>query len=147
MENACEKLHYFCGSRLAGLEFWLLSANADPPAEQKIVDVREMSVKERAALGEQLIFGEVGGNKIRGAIGKVQCPLCHGFRKGFLSERAPNLDGITDRANERLKDPRYHLGKPNERDTVQRRHSPGLKLRPQRFNTSLNHLSAQAVMS
>ena len=104
---------------------WSLSANADPSAEKKIVDVREMSVKERAALGEKLIFGTIGGSEIRGSIGRAQCPLCHGFQKGFLSERAPNLYGITERAKERLKDPRYKVGKPEERDTVQKEAFPG----------------------
>ena len=40
-------------------------------------------------------------------------------------ERAPNLFGATKRASERLKDPRYHLGLPQERDTVQKEAFPG----------------------
>jgi len=104
---------------------WLSHVNADLPPEKKVVDVREMSVKERAELGEMLIFGMEGGSEIRGAIGKAQCPLCHGFRDGVVGERAPNLFGITTRAWERLKDPRYHLGKPNERNTIQKEAFPG----------------------
>jgi hypothetical protein len=115
----------FTAVSLVSFGFWSLSANADAPSEKRIVDVREMSVKVRAELGEKLIFGSVGASKTQGAIGKAQCPLCHGFQKDFLSERAPNLYGITERAKERLKDPRYHLGKPNERDTVQREAFPG----------------------
>jgi len=42
-----------------------------------------------------------------------------------LGERAPNLYGIPKRAKERLNDPRYHLGKPQERDTVQKEAFPG----------------------
>jgi hypothetical protein len=42
-----------------------------------------------------------------------------------MAERAPDLVGITNRASNRLKDPRYHLGKPNERDTVQHEAFPG----------------------
>lgn len=105
--------------------FWSSPLYGDQPSEKKIVDVREMSIKERVELGEKLIFGKVGGSEIQGSIGKAQCLLCHGFKKGFLSERAPNLYGITERAKERLKDPRYHLGKPEERDTVQKEASPG----------------------
>ena len=42
-----------------------------------------------------------------------------------MGELAPNLFGATKRASERLKDPRYHLGKPQERDTVQKEAFPG----------------------
>ena len=47
--------------------FWLGAgtpfANSDPPSEKKIVDVKKMSAKERAELGEILIFGKVGGSQ------------------------------------------------------------------------------------
>ena len=115
----------FAVAALVSYGFWLVPVNADPPPERRIVDVRGMSVKERAELGEELIFRRVGGSEIRGAIGKAQCPLCHGFQKGVVSDRAPNLFGITTRAWERLKDPRYHVGKPNERDTIQKEAFPG----------------------
>ena len=105
--------------------YWPGFLFADSPAEKKIVDIREMPVKERALLGEKLIFGKVGGSEIQGSVGKAQCPLCHGFQKGFLSERAPNLYGITKHAKERLKDPRYKVGKPEARDTVQKEAFPG----------------------
>ena len=107
--------------------FWIgaFHSHADSPAEKKIVNVKAMSVKEPADLGETLIFGRVGDSKVQGAIGKGQCPLCHGFQKNFESERAPNLHGIPKRALERLKDPRYHIGKPDERDTVQKESFPG----------------------
>jgi len=114
----------FAVAALVGLGCLPSPLYTDPP-QKKIVDVREMSVKERTDLGEKLIFGKVGGSQVQGAIGKAQCPLCHGFNKESLSERAPNLLGITTRAGERLKDPRYHLGKPNERDTVQKEAFPG----------------------
>lgn len=47
--------------------------------------------------GEKIIFGGIGRSKIKGAIGKGQCPLCHAFEKAVLSERAPNLWGIPTR--------------------------------------------------
>jgi hypothetical protein len=115
----------FAAGSIAVFGNWLPLGNADPLPEKKIVDVREMSVKEKTDLGEKLIFGAVGASQTQGAIGKAQCPLCHGFNKGSLSERAPNLLAITTRAGERLNDPRYHLGKPNERDTVQKEAFPG----------------------
>ena len=40
-------------------------------------------------------------------------------------ERAPNLSGATQRASGRLKDPRYHLRKPQARDTIQKEAFPG----------------------
>src|SRR2546421_3683535 len=86
---------------------WLSQVQADPPpGEEENADVRQMSVQERADLGEKIIFGAVGASGTQGAIGKGQSPLCHCFQKGFLSERAPNLFGIPTRALERLKDPR-----------------------------------------
>ncbi|MGH7259611.1 MAG: nitric oxide reductase [Nitrospiraceae bacterium] len=89
------------------------------------LDVYNSTPQQLADEGEKIIFGGLGQSKVQGAIGRGQCPLCHGFMPGFLSERAPNLFGITDRARERLKDPRYHLNKPNERDTVQKEAFPG----------------------
>jgi WD40-like Beta Propeller Repeat/Tetratricopeptide repeat len=88
-------------------------------------DRADLTVEERAARGEQLIFGQVGGSKIQGAIGKAQCPLCHGFQEGMLGERAPNLFKVYSRAEERLQDPRYHLGKPQDRETVRKEACPG----------------------
>src|SRR5690606_20144402 len=44
----------------------------------------------------------------------------HGFQQGFLSERAPNLFGIPDRAEERLKEPNYHMDDPASRPSTQK---------------------------
>src|SRR5439155_951872 len=43
----------------------------------------------------------------------------------FLRERAPTLFGISTRALERLKDPRYSQADPSKRDTVQKEACPG----------------------
>jgi cytochrome c2 len=110
---------------LFALAFSLFPAKAASPPEKRTVDVRQMCVKERADLGEKLIFGKLGVSRQPGNIGKAQCTLCHGFNKGSPSERAPNLFGITTRAWERLRDPRYHQGKPGERDTIQKEAFPG----------------------
>lgn len=64
----------------------------------------DMTTQELADKGEMIIFGEMG--TMHGQ-GKGQCPLCHGFKKGDVSERAPNLAGIPSRSSERIKDPRY----------------------------------------
>src|SRR5437588_10385832 len=117
---------FFVAACLAGFGNWLPQVKADPPpVEEKTADVKQMSVSERSDLGEKLIFGAVGASGTQGAIGKGQCPLCHGFQKGFLSERAPNLFGIPTRALERLKDPRYSQADPNKRDTIQKEACPG----------------------
>ncbi len=117
---------FFVAACLAGFGNWLPQVKADPPpAEEKTADVRQMSVQERADLGEKIIFGAVGASGTQGAIGKGQCPLCHGFQKGFLSERAPNLFGVPKRALERLQDPRYSQKDPSKRDTVQKEACPG----------------------
>src|SRR2546427_429874 len=108
---------FFVAACLAGFGNWLPQVKADPPpVEEKTADVRQMSVQERADLSEKIIFGAVGASGTQGAIGKGQCPLCHGFQKGFLSERAPNLFGIPTRSLERLKDPRYSQADPSKRE-------------------------------
>lgn len=91
-----------------------------------------ITVDERARLGEQLIFGSIGGSKISGAIGKAQCPLCHVFKdnvltepKGFPTDRAPSLFNVYRRSSERLQDPRYHRDHPHERDTKKKEACPG----------------------
>jgi cytochrome c2 len=112
---------FFVAACLAGFGNWLPQVKADPPPiEDKPTDVKSMSVQDRADFGEKIIFGAIGASGTQGAIGKGQCPLCHGFNKGFLSERAPNLFGVPGRALEQIKDPRYKAGKPQERDTVQK---------------------------
>jgi cytochrome c2 len=117
---------FFVAAGLAGFGNWLPQVKADPPpAEEQTADVRQMSVQERADLGEKIIFGAVGASNTQGAIGKGQCPLCHGFQKGFLSERAPNLFGIPKRALEQMKDPRYSQNDPSKRDTMQKEACPG----------------------
>jgi hypothetical protein len=117
---------FFVAACLAGFGNWLPQVKADPPpVEDKPTDVKSMSVSDRADFGEKIIFGAIGASGTQGAIGKGQCPLCHGFQKGFLSERAPNLFGIPGRALDQIKDPRYKAGKPQERDTVQKEACPG----------------------
>lgn len=117
---------FFVAAGLAGFGNWLPQVKADPPpAEEQTADVRQMSVQERADLGEKIIFGAIGASGTQGAIGKGQCPLCHGFQKGFLSERAPNLFGIPKRSLEQMKDARYSQKDPSKRDTVQKEACPG----------------------
>jgi hypothetical protein len=91
----------------------------------KLLNYSKMTTKQLIDEGEKIIFGGIGKSKVRGAIGRGQCPLCHTFHAGMSGERAPNLFGATKRASERLKDPRYHLGRPQERDTVQKEAFPG----------------------
>jgi len=90
------------------------------PTKEVKRTVYDMTSQQLIDEGEKIIFGGIGQNNTQGAIGRGQCPLCHLFQKDMLSNRAPNLYGITGTASERLKDPRYHLGKPQGRDTVQK---------------------------
>lgn len=116
---------FFVAAFLSGYGNWLPQVEGGfPPPEVKL-DFNSMSPQQLADEGEKIIFGGVGQSKVQGAIGKGQCPLCHGFNQGFLSERAPNLWGLPGRLEERLNDPRYHKGKPQERDTVEKEAFPG----------------------
>ena len=116
---------FFVAAFLSGYGNWLPQVEGGfPPAEVKL-QFDAMTPQQLADEGEKIIFGGIGQSKVQGAIGKGQCPLCHGFNKGFLSERAPNLFGIPERAKERLEDPRYKKGKAEERDTVQKESFPG----------------------
>lgn len=90
----------------------------------KLLNYSKMTTQQLVDEGEKIIFGGLGRAGIQGAVGRGQCPLCHTF-EGELGERAPDLFGVIKRASERLKDPRYHLGKPQDRDTVQKEAFPG----------------------
>jgi len=110
---------------LSGYGNWLPQVEGGFPPPVVKLDFGGMSPLQLADEGEKIIFGGIGQSKVQGAIGKGQCPLCHGFNKGFLSERAPNLFGIPDKAKERLEDPRYSKGNPEARDTVEKESFPG----------------------
>lgn len=116
----------FVLAALSGYGNWLpqFEGGFPPPQEVKL-DVYTMTPQQLADEGEKIIFGGIGKSKEQGAIGRGQCPLCHGFMPELLGERAPNLFGIPKRAKERLTDARYHLGKPQERNTVQKEAFPG----------------------
>ncbi len=118
-------LMFFVAAFLSGYGNWLPQVEGGfPPPEVKL-DFASMSVQQLADEGEKIIFGGIGASSTQGAIGKGQCPLCHGFQKGFLSERAPNLFGLPDRLLERMDDPRYHKGKAGDRDSEQKEAFPG----------------------
>jgi cytochrome c2 len=116
---------FLVAAGLSGYGNWLPQVEGGfPPPEVKL-EFGTMSSQQLADEGEKLIFGGVGQSSVQGAIGKGQCPLCHGFNQGFLSERAPNLYGVPDRAKTRIDDPKYHKGKPGDRDTEQKEAFPG----------------------
>jgi len=116
---------FLVAAALSGYGNWLPQVEGGfPPPEVKL-DFGSMTSQQLGDEGEKIIFGGIGQSKVQGAIGKGQCPLCHGFNEGFLSERAPNLFGIPDRAKKQLEDPKYHKGKPGDRDTTQKESFPG----------------------
>ncbi len=116
---------FLVAAGLSGYGNWLPQVEGGfPPPEVKL-DFSAMTAQQLADEGEKIIFGGIGQSKVQGAIGKGQCPLCHGFQQGFLSERAPNLYGIPDRSKERLENPSYHKGKAEARGTVEKESFPG----------------------
>lgn len=109
---------FFVAAALSGYGNWLPQVEGGFPPKEEKLDFSSMTPQQLADEGEKIIFGGIGQSKTQGAIGKGQCPLCHGFQQGFLSERAPNLWGLPGRLEERMNDPRYHKGKPADRDTT-----------------------------
>lgn len=117
---------FLVAAALAGFGNWLPQVEGGfAPGPEGPPDPSILTVEQLAREGEKIIFGGIGQSGVQGAIGKGQCPLCHGFNQGFLSERAPNLYGVLDRATQRLNDPRYHKGHPEDRDTDQKEAFPG----------------------
>jgi cytochrome c2 len=117
---------FLVAAALAGFGNWLPQVEGGfAPGPEGPPDPSILTAQELADEGEKIIFGGIGLSRMQGAIGKGQCPLCHGFNEGYLSERAPNLFGVIARAKQRLEDPRYHKGKPLDRDTVQKEAVPG----------------------
>jgi cytochrome c2 len=112
---------FLVAAGLSGYGNWLPQVEGGfPPADVKL-DFSSMSAQQLADEGEKIIFGGIGKNKEQGAVGKGQCPLCHAFHAGMLGERAPNLQGLPERAGkERLEDPKYSKGKPAGRDYAQK---------------------------
>lgn len=110
---------FFVAAALSGYGNWLPQVEGGfAPPEVKL-DFQSMTAQQLADEGEKIIFGGLGQSKVQGAIGKGQCPLCHGFNQGFLSERAPNLWDIPARSKERLKHENYHMNDVAARDTDQ----------------------------
>ncbi len=116
---------FLVAAALSGYGNWLPQVEGGFPPKEEKLDFSSMTPQQLADEGEKIIFGGIGQSSVQGAIGKGQCPLCHGFQKGFLSERAPNLFGLPDRLKERIEDPRYHKGKPGDRDSAQKEAFPG----------------------
>ena len=82
---------------LSGFGNWLPQVEGGFPTAHIPLDAYSMTPQQLADEGEKIIFGGLGKSNVQGAIGRGQCPLCHGFNQGFYAERAPNLWGITAR--------------------------------------------------
>ncbi len=117
---------FFVAAFLSGYGNWLPQVEGGFPPKEEKLDFSSMTPQQLADEGEKIIFGGIGQNKVQGAIGKGQCPLCHAFHAGMLGERAPNLLGIPERAGkERIEDPKYHKGEPAKREFVDKEACPG----------------------
>ncbi len=82
---------------LSGFGNWLPQVEGGFPTPHIPLNAYSMTPQQLADEGEKIIFGGLGKSEVQGAIGRGQCPLCHGFKQGFYAERAPNLWGITAR--------------------------------------------------
>ena len=69
---------------LSGYGNWLPQVEGGFPPPVVKLDFASMSPQQLGDEGEKIIFGGIGQSKTQGAIGKGQCPLCHGFQKGFF---------------------------------------------------------------
>jgi cytochrome c2 len=117
---------FFVAAFLSGYGNWLPQVEGGFPPKEEKLDFGSMTPQQLADEGEKIIFGGIGQNKVQGAIGKGQCPLCHAFHAGMLGERAPNLLGIPERAGkERLEDPKYSKGAPEKREYADKEAFPG----------------------
>ena len=88
---------FLVSAGVSGFGNWLPQVEGGFPTPEVTLDVYSMTIQQIADEGEKLIFGGIGQNRIWGAIGKAQCPLCHTFHPDRPSKRAPNLWGITAR--------------------------------------------------
>jgi mono/diheme cytochrome c family protein len=117
---------FFVAAALSGYGNWLPQVEGGFPPKEEKLDFSSMTPQQLADEGEKIIFGGIGQNKVQGAIGKGQCPLCHAFHQGMLGERAPNLIGLPERAGkERLEDQKYHKGEPQKREFEDKESCPG----------------------
>ncbi len=117
---------FFVAAFLSGYGNWLPQVEGGFPPKEEKLDFSSMTPQQLADEGEKIIFGGIGQNKVQGAIGKGQCPLCHAFHAGMLGERAPNLLGLPERAGkERLEDPKYSKGAPAKREYADKEAFPG----------------------
>jgi len=117
---------FFVAAFLSGYGNWLPQVEGGFPPKEEKLDFSSMTPQQLADEGEKIIFGGIGQNKVQGAIGKGQCPLCHAFHAGMLGERAPNLIGLPERAGkERLEDPKYSKGNPSKREYAEKEAFPG----------------------
>jgi len=117
---------FFVAAFLSGYGNWLPQVEGGFPPKEEKLDFSSMTPQQLGDEGEKIIFGGIGQNKVQGAIGKGQCPLCHAFHQGMLGERAPNLADLPARAGkERLEDPKYHKGEPQKREYAEKEACPG----------------------
>jgi cytochrome c2 len=91
---------------LAGYTNWLPQQRSDPPPKGGAAISEDLTMEEYTEMGRIIVFGakQVAGQK---SIGKGQCPLCHTFDPGDNIGRCPNLFGVQERSETRIKEDRY----------------------------------------
>ncbi|QPJ65433.1 MAG: cytochrome C [Candidatus Nitrohelix vancouverensis] len=90
---------------LAGYSNWLPQQRSDPPPKAAAIS-DDITMEQFVDMGRVIVYGakQVAGQK---SIGKGQCPLCHTFDPADHMGRCPNLFGIGERAETRVKEDRY----------------------------------------
>ena len=91
---------FFVAAFLSGYGNWLPQVEGGFPPKEEKLDFSSMTPQQLADEGEKIIFGGIGQNKVQGAIGKGQCPLCHAFHAGMLGRACAELDGPSGTSGE-----------------------------------------------
>jgi len=96
LRNSCCVVIFFLGLA-SGCGNWNHHAEPQGLPESKNTTIDNITTQQLADEGEILIFGAQGKNRDGRHVGKAQCPVCHAFHPRPMSERGPNLWGITAR--------------------------------------------------
>ena len=91
---------FFVAAGLSGYGNWLPQVEGGFPPKEDKLDFSTMTPQQLADEGEKIIFGGVGQNKVQGAIGKGQCPLCHALPRGDVGRAGAEPDWPTGTSGE-----------------------------------------------
>jgi len=81
----------------SGCGNWNYHSESQRLPEGKTTTIESVTTQQLTNEGEVLMFGGLGKSRDGRHVGKAQCPVCHAFHPRPISERGPNLWGITAR--------------------------------------------------